>query len=66
MQPQCRYNVSMMQSDKKTESFSITLPLQAIEMLEDLIPLGLYGTTRAEIAKQLILDQLKEMRSKNR
>jgi Arc/MetJ-type ribon-helix-helix transcriptional regulator len=56
----------MTQPDKKTESFTITLPVQAIEMLEALIPLGLYGTSRAEIARQLILDQLKEMRSKDR
>ncbi|MCH8952184.1 MAG: hypothetical protein IID49_08695 [Proteobacteria bacterium] len=55
----------MVDKSKKTESFSITLPIQAIEMIEKLIPIGLYGTNRAQISSQLILDQLKAMREKD-
>lgn len=41
--------------------FSIALPLQAIEMLKGLEPLGLYGRNRADIARNLILDSLKQL-----
>lgn len=51
----------MPQEDKDTGSFSITLPTEAIEMIEKLIPFGLYGKKRASIASQLILDQLKQL-----
>lgn len=56
----------MTKGDKKTDAFSITLPTQAIDMIEGLIAEGLYGTTRAEIARQLILDQLKVMKAERR
>jgi Arc/MetJ-type ribon-helix-helix transcriptional regulator len=56
----------MSDTGKKTESFSITLPLQAIEMIESLISEGLYGTKKAEIARQLILDQLKVLKAQRR
>jgi hypothetical protein len=40
--------------------FSITLPDEAIEMIEKgLIPFGLYGKSRALIAANLVLDMLK-------
>jgi hypothetical protein len=40
--------------------FSITLPDEAIDMIEQgLAPFGLYGKTRAVIAANLILDTLK-------
>lgn len=40
--------------------FSITLPNEAIEMIEKgLVPFGLYGKQRAVIAANLILDMLK-------
>jgi hypothetical protein len=40
--------------------FSITLPDEAIEMIEKgLVPFGLYGKTRAVVAANLILDMLK-------
>jgi hypothetical protein len=40
--------------------FSITLPDEAIEMIEKgLVPFGLYGKTRALVAANLILDMLK-------
>ncbi len=44
-----------------SEQFSITLPLDAIEMVEDgLIPFGLYGKKRATVCSALILDMLKQ------
>lgn len=40
--------------------FSITLPDEAIEMIEKgLIPFGLYGKKRGVVAANLILDMLK-------
>jgi hypothetical protein len=43
-----------------SEQFSITLPMEAVQMIEDgLIPFGLYGKKRATIAANLILDALK-------
>jgi hypothetical protein len=43
-----------------TKSFSITLPKEAIEMIEEgLIPFGLYGKHLATISATLILDALK-------
>ena len=41
--------------------FSITLPDEALEMFEQLYPLGIYGKRRAEVARQLILDMLKQL-----
>ena len=44
-----------------TEQFSITLPTEAIEMIEKgLIPFGLYGKKRSTVAASLILDMLKQ------
>jgi hypothetical protein len=42
----------------ETLQFSITLPAQAIDMIKQLEPLGLHGSSRGEIARKLILDQL--------
>ena len=43
-----------------TEQFSITLPKDAVEMIENgLIPFGLYGKKRATICSTLLLDMLK-------
>jgi hypothetical protein len=42
-------------------SFTITLPDEAIETMMDLQPSKLYGATRAEIARSLILDMLKRL-----
>ena len=42
-------------------SFSITLPNEVIETMMDLRPSKMYGTTRAEIARSLILDMLKRL-----
>jgi hypothetical protein len=47
-------------SDPDTKQFSITLPLDAVEMIESgLIPFGLYGKRLATISASLILDMLK-------
>jgi hypothetical protein len=44
-----------------TEQFSITLPIEAIDMIEKgLIPFGLYGKKRGTVAAALILDMLKQ------
>ncbi len=44
-----------------SDQFSITLPMDAIEMIEEgLIPFGLYGKKRATICSTLILDMLKQ------
>lgn len=46
--------------DSETKQFSITLPLDAVEMIENgLIPFGLYGKKLATISASLILDMLK-------
>jgi hypothetical protein len=45
----------------ESPQFSISLPLEAIEMIEaGLIPFGLYGKKRATICRALILDMLKQ------
>jgi hypothetical protein len=46
--------------DGECPQFSISLPLEAVEMIEGgLIPFGLYGKKRATICRSLILDMLK-------
>jgi len=42
-------------------SFTIVLPNEVIETMMDLQPSKMYGTTRAEIARALILDMLKRL-----
>jgi Arc/MetJ-type ribon-helix-helix transcriptional regulator len=45
-----------------TTQLSIRLPNKAVEMIEeDLIPTGLYGTSRAEVCKALILARLEQL-----
>lgn len=45
----------------ESREFSISLPLEALEMIEEgLIPFGLYGKKRATICRALILDMLKQ------
>lgn len=46
-----------------TDQISVTLPINVLEMLEELIGEDLYGPTRAQVAAQLILDQLKLLRA---
>lgn len=43
----------------------VRLPRQAVEMLDALISVGLYGSNRGEVARALILDQLKRIRAEN-
>ena len=46
--------------DADSPQFSISLPAEAIEMIEiGLIPFGLYGKKRATVCRALILDMLK-------
>ena len=42
-------------------SFTITLPDEVIETMMDLHPSKMYGTNRAEIARALIQDMLKQL-----
>jgi Arc/MetJ-type ribon-helix-helix transcriptional regulator len=46
--------------DKKT-SFTISLSPQAIEMVEDLIKLGIYGTNRGEVVRALVNHRLEDL-----
>lgn len=55
--------IRKMATARGNTQFSVTLPDEAIELLEKLKPTGLYGTNRAEIARTLILDMLKQLRS---
>ena len=41
--------------------FTITLPKQAHEMIEEFIETGLYGANRAEVARSLILSRLEQL-----
>ncbi|MXY38499.1 MAG: hypothetical protein F4160_20055 [Rhodospirillaceae bacterium] len=59
LQSQCFSIVGKM-SKRESEQFTITLPVDAIEMIEQgLIPFGLYGKKRATVCSALILDMLK-------
>jgi hypothetical protein len=42
-------------------SFTVTLPNEVIETMMDLLPSKMYGANRAEIARSLILDMLKDL-----
>lgn len=62
MELHCNSMVSNMagKGDSDTKQFSITLPLDAVEMIENgLIPFGLYGKKLATVSANLILDMLK-------
>lgn len=47
----------------ETVQISITLPAQAVSLLQDLEVTGLFGTSRGEIARNLILAQLQALAS---
>ena len=55
---------STMTSAPGSTSFSITLPDEVIETMMDLLPSKMYGANRAEIARSLIQDMLKELAAK--
>lgn len=42
---------------------SVTLPTDILEILEELISEHVYGNTRAQVARQLIFDQIKGLRA---
>jgi len=45
-----------------TTQISLRLPNKAIEMIEeDLVPIGIYGTNRAEVCKALILARIEQL-----
>lgn len=44
-----------------TKSFTIVLPTGAAEQLETLVKTGLYGASRAEVAKNIILQHLQDL-----
>lgn len=46
-----------------TVQFSIRLHKKAAEALEDLVESGVYGSSRAEVAKSIILRYLQDQRT---
>ena len=68
MSPHCKDIVSaprMADSEaKETEQFSVTLPRQALDMIEELKAIGLYGRTRGEITRALVLARLEDLLSR--
>jgi hypothetical protein len=48
-----------------TVSYSITLPVQAVEMIMELIPTGLFGDSRGEVSRALILSRLEQLAAQN-
>ncbi len=50
-----------MATAKGNTSFSVTLPNEIIETMMDLKPSKAWGQNRGEIARQLIIDQLKRL-----
>ncbi len=45
----------------ETKPFTVVLPTKAAERLEILVETGLYGSSRAEVAKMIILQHLQEL-----
>jgi Arc/MetJ-type ribon-helix-helix transcriptional regulator len=48
-------------STTKTHPFTVTLPEQAVVMIDHLIGIGLHGSSRAEVARTLILSRLEQL-----
>ncbi len=44
-----------------TKPFTVVLPEKAADRLEILVETGLYGSSRAEVAKNIILQHLQEL-----
>jgi Arc/MetJ-type ribon-helix-helix transcriptional regulator len=42
-------------------SFTVTLPEKAVVMIDQLIGIGLHGSSRAEVARTLILNRLEQL-----
>jgi hypothetical protein len=47
-----------------TEQLSVTLPREAVRLMMQLKGVGLYGTTRGEIARSLIQARLEDLAGK--
>lgn len=47
-------------SEEKKEQIAVRLPKAALVMVDDLIG-SVYGTTRGEVARSLIIDHLKKL-----
>ncbi len=45
----------------ETKPFTIVLPARAAERLEILVETGLYGTSRAQVASNIILQHLQDL-----
>ena len=45
----------------ETKPFTIVLPAKAAERLEILVETGLFGASRAEVAKNIILQHLQDL-----
>ena len=44
-----------------TKPFTVVLPTKAADRLEILVETGLYGSSRAEVAKNIILQHLQDL-----
>lgn len=49
----------------ETRQFSITLPAPAMDMIKQLLQLGLHGASRGEVVRGLVLAQLTFLLGKN-
>ena len=45
----------------ETKPFTVVLPAKAAERLEVLVDSGLYGSSRAEVARMIILQHLQDL-----
>jgi Arc/MetJ-type ribon-helix-helix transcriptional regulator len=46
---------------QSTKPFTVVLPAKAAERLEILVDSGLYGSNRAEVARNIILQHLQDL-----
>jgi Arc/MetJ-type ribon-helix-helix transcriptional regulator len=51
-------------NEKDTEQISVTLPVRVLEIMERLRGVGLYGTTRGEVARALIQARIEDLMEK--
>ncbi|HEX8165909.1 MAG TPA: ribbon-helix-helix domain-containing protein [Beijerinckiaceae bacterium] len=49
------------EAETGTTQFSITLPDEIVAVLQQLVATKLYGNTRAEVARTLILNRLEQL-----
>ena len=48
-------------ASQSTKPFTVVLPEKAADRLEILVETGLYGSSRAEVAKNIILQHLQDL-----